>query len=216
MGDVAASGGYWVAMNADRIVAEPGTLTGSIGVFAGKFVLGGLMKKLGVNFDALRTTDSAGLWSMTDTFSPAQRERVSALLDETYQAFLKNVSSARKIPMEKMPDIAKGRVWTGEQAAKIGLVDALGGYDVALKELRDKLKMKETDMLTLEPFPAPETPFDRMLKVMKNFGIESAIMVPAVREWQRFQAILGPVWHELAAPRPVEARVPDAVLELVR
>ena len=187
MGDVAASGGYWVAMNADRIVADPATLTGSIGVVGGKFVIGGLMQKLSVNWDMVKTTENAGMWSMIRDFSPAQKDRVNALMDQTYHAFIKNVSEARHIPMEKMPDVAKGRVWTGEQALKIGLVDELGGYDVALTDVRKALKLGEKDPVNLEPFPPPESPVERVMKFLKNVGVESTMIMPAVMEWQKVQ-----------------------------
>jgi len=217
MGEVAASGGYWVAMNADYIAAEPGTLTGSIGVVGGKFDLSGLMQKVGVSIDTLKTTENAGMWSMNGKFSPAQRERVNALLDQTYHAFVKNVSEARKIPMEKMPDIAKGRVWTGEQAIPIGLVDQLGGYDVTLGALRKKLNLSETDMMSLELFPPPETPVERVMKLLKGFGIESAMIRSALIQWQGMQTAFSPVWSDMAGfNKPVSARMPGAALGLVR
>lgn len=208
MGDVAASGGYWVAMNADKIIAEPATITGSIGVFAGKFVLGGLMEKLGVNWATLKTTDTAGMWSMTEPFSPAQRARIDALLDNTYRAFVKNVSDARKIPMEKMPELAKGRVWTGEQASKNGLVDALGGYTTTLDALRDMLNLPKNAVLSLEPFPPPETPYERVMKFLKNAGLESAALGPLFLEWQSVESMLAP-FHQVKM-KPVEVLLPEA------
>ncbi|MDX2028467.1 MAG: signal peptide peptidase SppA [Alphaproteobacteria bacterium] len=217
MGDVAASGGYWVAMNADHIIAEAGTLTGSIGVVAGKFVLGGLMQKLGVSWDSLKTTENAGMFSVTEGFSPAQRARMNALLDETYRTFVKNVSDARKIPMDKMPAIAKGRVWTGAQAVKIGLVDELGGYDVALKALRKKLNLDEKEPILFETFPAPLTPAEKALKLLKGFGIESAMIRAALSQWQVVQVSLGPLWSRAAGfDRPVMARMPAFDAKSVR
>ncbi len=215
MSEVAASGGYWVAMNADHITAEPGALTGSIGVIAGKFVLSGLMQKIGVSIGTLKTSDTAGMWSMTGDFSPAQRERVNALLDQTYHAFVKNVSDARKIPIEKMPDIAKGRVWTGHQAVKLGLIDQLGGYDVTLAAIRKKLQLGPTDVMALEQFPAPETPVERVMKILKGFGIESAMIRSVLVQWQGLQAALGTL--DMAGfNQPVNARMPRAALGAVR
>jgi protease-4 len=216
MGEVAASGGYWVAMNADRIIAEPATLTGSIGVFAGKFTVGGLTQKIGVNLETLKTTDSAGMWSMTDEFTPPQLARVNALLDNTYQAFKKNVSDARKIPIEKMPDIAKGRVWTGEQALPIGLVDALGGYRQALDAVREKLKLGKDAPLALEPYPPPETPYDRVLKFMKNFGVDSAAFIPFLSNLQKIESALGLLGDAPTGMKPVELLAPQAVPGIVR
>lgn len=216
MADVAASGGYWIAMNADHIVAEPGTLTGSIGVLAGKFVVSGLMEKLGISFGNLRTTETAGMWGMNSEFTPAQRERVNALLDQTYHAFVKNVSDARKIPIDKMPDVAKGRVWTGNQAIKIGLVDELGGYDVALTALRKKLSLGPTDMINLEVFPAPETPVERVMKILKGIGIESAMIRSALIQWQGLQTVLGIAPGDLANMGPVSARMSGPMMRAVR
>jgi protease-4 len=217
MGDVAASGGYWVAMNADYIVAEPGTLTGSIGVVGGKFALKGLLDKIGVSFGVLKTTENSGMWEMIDEFTPSQRERVNALLDDTYHAFVLDVATARKIPMAKMPDIAKGRVWTGQQALKVGLVDQLGGYDVALAAIRTKLKLGENDMMELEPFPAPETPVERVMKLLRGFGVEGAMVNSALLQWQGMQAKLGPILNGATlSGQPVSARMPANVLGVVR
>lgn len=215
MGDVAASGGYWIAMNGDSIIADGGTLTGSIGVVSGKFVLSGLMQKLGVTIGTLKTTENAGMWSMTENFTPAQRARVNALLDQTYHAFIKNVSDARHIPMEKMPEIAKGRVWTGAQAVKLGLVDDLGGYDVALGALRSKLKLAPTDLISMEVFPPPETAVEKVMKLLRNVGIEASILRPMLGEIQFFNARLGPYIGDMQM-KPVDARMPNAALGLTR
>ena len=214
MGNVAASGGYWIAMNADHIVADPGTLTGSIGVVGGKFVISGLLQKLGISIGTIKTSDNAGMWSPTEGFTPAQRERVNALLDETYHAFVKNVSDARKIPMDKMPDVAKGRVWTGAQAVKIGLVDELGGYDVTLAALRKKLNLSESDVMVLQEFPAPETPVERVMKLLKGIGIEGAMMGSALHEWQNLQTRLGPDFGDAMSIRPVSAKLPNAAMQV--
>lgn len=216
MGDVAASGGYWVAMNADHIVANPGTLTGSIGVLAGKFVLGGLMEKIGISFGNLKTTDNAGMWSTQSEFSPAQRERVNALLDQTYRAFIKNVSEARKISMEKMPDVAKGRVWTGAQALNIGLVDELGGYDVAMAAVRKKINLGATDVIALDVYPRPETPVERVLKLLKGLGVESAMVRSLFSQWQDIQAVSGISANDFAGYHSMSARMPNAALSAVR
>lgn len=216
MGEVAASGGYWIAMNADHIVADPGTLTGSIGVISGKFVVDGLLQKLGVHFDTLSTSENAGMWSIAKEFSPMQRERVNAMLDQTYHVFVSNVSAARKIPMEKMPDIAKGRVWTGEQAVKVGLVDELGGVDVALGSLRKKLKLTNDESISLEPFPPPPTPAEKIMKLLKGFGVEGAMIRSALMQWQAVQASVGPVWKDVTLRGSVAAQVPSSVLQLAR
>jgi protease-4 len=212
MGETAASGGYWISMNADYIAADPGTLTGSIGVLAGKFTAGGLLQKLGINVGTIKTSDTAGMWSPTESFSPAQRERVNALLDSSYRAFVQNVSSARKIPMEKMPDIAKGRVWTGAQAIKLGLVDELGGYGTAIAAIRKKLGLAETDTILLIPFPPPETPVERVLKLLKSIGVEQSLVRSVLLQWQSVRAMLGPAWGALTNKGGLSLRAPDMTI----
>ncbi len=208
MGETAASGGYWIAMNGDRIIADPSTLTGSIGVVAGKFAGDGLLQKIGVSIDGVSTSENAGMWSMAASFTPPQRERVNALLDNTYHAFVSNVAAARKIPMEKMPDIAKGRVWTGDQAVKIGLVDELGGYDVALASIRKVLKLDEKSELSLEVFPQPQTTAERVLKLLHHLGAESATLSTSANALARIQARLQPLLGMVAVTdQPVSARM---------
>ncbi|HEY6049746.1 MAG TPA: signal peptide peptidase SppA, partial [Thermoanaerobaculia bacterium] len=133
MGDLAGSGGYMVAISADKIVAQPGTITGSIGVFAGKFVLSGLFDKVGLSFDEVHSGDHALLWSPTRDFTTSERERFDAWLDRIYADFTSKVAASRRLPKEKVLEIARGRIWTGEDAVKIGLVDELGGFETAVR-----------------------------------------------------------------------------------
>ncbi|MDR3449223.1 MAG: signal peptide peptidase SppA [Alphaproteobacteria bacterium] len=208
MGEVAASGGYWIAMNGTKIIADPATLTGSIGVVAGKFAADGLLQKAGVSMDRLSTAENAGIWDMTRGFTPPQRARVDALLDNTYHAFVANVAAARNIPMEKMPDIAKGRVWTGDQAIKIGLVDALGGYSVAMDETRKALKLEPDAPVDLVIYPAPPTPAERLVKLLHRFGSESAAMAGGASALAKMQSILAPFLNLAAgSDHPVNARM---------
>jgi protease-4 len=216
MGDVAASGGYWVSMNADRIIAEPGTLTGSIGVVGGKFFLNGLMQKLGVSWEQVSTGTNAGLWSMTKDYTPEQKERVNALLDDTYRTFTQNVAAARKIPPEKIPDIAKGRVFTGAQAEKLGLVDELGGYDVALVAVRKKLNLNPEDAIAIELFPAPLTPVEKVMRILKNVGLDSLAIETKLGQWQHVETALAPYLGEMSAPSLLRAQAPDAALRAIR
>jgi protease-4 len=155
MGNVAASGGYFVAMPANRIVAEPGTITGSIGVFAGKMLTRGFWEKLGVTFDAVQAGENATMWTGLRDYTPDERVRFEAALDRIYDDFTSKVAAARALPKERVLEIARGRVWTGEDALGIGLVDALGGYPEALRQLRTALGLAADAPLELEPFPAP-------------------------------------------------------------
>ncbi|HEX5319146.1 MAG TPA: signal peptide peptidase SppA [Stellaceae bacterium] len=166
MGDVAASGGYYIAAPADKIVAEPATLTGSVGVVAGKIVLAGLIKKLGVNFEAIERGADAGMFSAMRDFTPAMKQRLAEMLDRTYQGFKNHVGAGRRLEPEAVEQIAKGRVWTGEQAKANGLVDAVGGYEVALGLVREAIKLAPNAPLDLVTFPKRKGPveevFDRL------------------------------------------------------
>jgi protease-4 len=133
MGSVAASGGYFVAMDADTIVAEPGTLTGSIGVFGGKQVVSGLLDKVGVSFGAVAEGEHALMLSPRQSFSPSERERLETFLDRVYDDFVTKVAAARRMTRDQAHEVARGRVWTGADAKERGLVDELGGYERAVE-----------------------------------------------------------------------------------
>jgi protease IV len=132
MGNVAGSGGYFVAAPANKIVAEPATLTGSIGVLAGKLVVTDLLKKIGVTTDAAQFGANAAMFSAASGFSPLARVRLQAFLDATYRGFKEHVAAGRHMTPEAVETVAQGRVWSGDEAKKNGLVDALGGYRAAL------------------------------------------------------------------------------------
>jgi protease-4 len=132
MGDLAASGGYYVAAPADKIVAEPATLTGSIGVVGGKIVIAGLLDKLGITTDSAGRGANAAMFSTTQDFSPQAHQHLVDELDSTYRGFKDHVAAGRHLTADAVEAAAKGRVWTGEDAKRLGLVDALGGYDTAL------------------------------------------------------------------------------------
>jgi protease-4 len=153
MGDVAASGGYYVAAPADKIVAEPATLTGSIGVLAGKLVLGGLMQSLGITADAVERGANSGMSSAVRDFTPAERQRLDAELDETYAGFKEHVAAGRHLSADAVEAAAKGRVWSGADAKEKGLVDALGGYETALDLARDAAKLAPNAPLNVVIYP---------------------------------------------------------------
>lgn len=136
MGSVAGSGGYWVAMAADRIIAGPGTLTGSIGVVSGKLVTRGLRQRLGITSDEVHRGSFALMRSPDQRFTTAQWERVNASLDAVYDEFVDKVASGRGLSRERVAELARGRVWTGADATQRGLVDELGGYAAALAAIR--------------------------------------------------------------------------------
>jgi protease-4 len=156
MGDVAGSGGYYVAAPADKIVAEPATLTGSIGVLAGKLVVADLMRKLGVTTDSAQIGGNAGMFSITSGFSPQAQRRLDAFLDQTYEGFKDHVATGRHMTPEAVEAVAKGRVWTGAEAKSNGLVDELGGYDAALRLAREAAHIPADAPVELTVFPREE------------------------------------------------------------
>ncbi|MEW1842687.1 signal peptide peptidase SppA [Nonomuraea angiospora] len=138
MGDLAASGGYFVAMAADVIVAQPGTLTGSIGVYGGKPVVAEMLEKIGINSEMVASGTNAGMFSTSRGFSPEQWDRVNAWLDRIYDDFVGKVAASRDLTRERAHELARGRVWTGADAHAGGLVDELGGLEDALALARKR------------------------------------------------------------------------------
>ncbi len=137
MGEYGASGGYWISSEASAIVAEPSTLTGSIGVYGGKLALGQALARYGVD---VRHTQVGGpftsAYSMGDAFTPEQRAAFSSSIDAVYDGFIQRVSEGRKLPIDRVREIAKGRVWTGAQARSLGLVDGIGGFYEAVAKAK--------------------------------------------------------------------------------
>ena len=136
MGAVAASGGYYVSMSADAIVANPGTITGSIGVVTGKLVARELKDRLGVGSDSVRTNPNADAWSINQPFTDEQHAHVEAEADLFYTDFIERVARGRKMTVEAVDGIARGRVWTGADALERGLVDELGGLRTAVNRAK--------------------------------------------------------------------------------
>jgi protease IV len=141
MSDLAASGGYYIAVAAPQIVAEPGTLTGSIGIFGGKIVTGGVYNKLGANIEGVSLGANADMNSPTRPYSPSERAKVGEQLQAFYDQFVERVAASRHMTPERVDAIAQGRVWTGRQAKENGLVDALGGLDRAIELVKAKAKL---------------------------------------------------------------------------
>jgi len=160
MGDVAGSGGYYVAAAADKIVAEPSTLTGSIGVLAGKLVVSDLFRKLGMSTDSAQVGANAAMYSSTSEFSTRAHSRLEAFLDETYKGFKDHVASGRHMTQEEVEEVARGRVWSGEDAKARGLVDELGGSAVALRLAKEAAKLAPDAAVKLTVFPREKEPFE--------------------------------------------------------
>lgn len=166
MGPAAGSGGYWIATDATHIFALPATLTGSIGVASGKMDFAEMMTKIGVNWDGVTLGANADLWSFTRPFSPSGDRLMNNMADALYDAFIDRVATGRKLDREQVEAIARGRVWTGQQAKANGLVDDLGGLSDALDHTARMLGLADRHDLTLSHLPRPKTPFDRFLELI--------------------------------------------------
>ena len=161
MGRVAASGGYFVSMGADAIVAQPGTLTGSIGVLGGKAVTADLMGKLGVSQDAVTEGEHALMFSGSRGYTQSEWERVHSSLDRIYDDFTAKVAEGRRLGTEQVDRLARGRVWTGADAKESGLVDELGGIERAVAIAREKANLPLGAAADVRVFPRP-TPLERL------------------------------------------------------
>ena len=151
MGDVAGSGGYYIAVPADVIIAEPGTITGSIGVIGGKYSLKGLYDKIGVHKEIIKRGKNADFYTDYGDYPPEKRAIVRQQINEIYDDFIKKVADARDMTTEEVDCIARGRIWTGKQALENGLIDELGGLDLALRVARKKagLEKQEVELVRL-------------------------------------------------------------------
>ncbi|HVO98000.1 MAG TPA: signal peptide peptidase SppA [Bryobacteraceae bacterium] len=160
MSDLAASGGYFIAMSGDPIVAYPNTLTGSIGVFFGKLNLKGLFDKIGISTQMLKRGRFADIDSETAPLNDEQRAKLRREIETFYKEFVDRVAAGRKQPYDKVEALAQGRVWLGSQAKQNGLVDELGGLDRAVEMVRDRAKISSSEKLVLVTYPPKRTVWD--------------------------------------------------------
>jgi protease-4 len=154
MGNLAASGGYVIAMDADRIVAQPTTLTGSIGVLGGKLVSEAAFDSIGIDWDQVRVSGESSFYSAVEDFSARDWERFQLSLDRIYADFVEGVAAGRGMGVDEVESIARGRVWSGRDAGALGLVDRLGGFHAALDEIRGLLGESLDAPLEVALYPA--------------------------------------------------------------
>jgi protease IV len=205
MSDVAASGGYWIAAPANKIVADPDTITGSIGVLIGKLNVSGLYNLLGLSTDFVATSDNATLFSAQQNFTPAQREYIQKMLKETYAEFTKGVASGRNMTVEAVDKIGKGRVWTGAQAKQIGLVDELGGLDRSIEVAKQLAHIPAGESVGILRLPEEKTIFQVLFERERDQLTEGRWL--GARAFD--PATLDKILQEIAAAMdPVQARIP--------
>ena len=165
MGNVAASGGYFVSMPATKIVAQPGTITGSIGVLAGKLVTGEFWKRhLGITWDEVHTNANATMWTGVQDYTPKQREKLEQVLDRIYLDFTGKVAAARDLTTSQVEQVAGGRIWSGADAMAHGLVDTLGGLELAVRLAREEAGLDPQEPSTLRVYPRPKPLLEQLLE----------------------------------------------------
>jgi protease-4 len=179
MSSVAGSGGYYISMNADAIVAEPTTITGSIGVITGKIVIKGLTDWAGVGWGFIKRGENADLFSQLQTFTPEQEKIIVDHMENFYKDFVTKAAQGRKMTYEQINKIAQGRIWSGEDALRIGLVDKLGGLDEAIELAKEKAKIPSSEKVKIKYFPKPKTLFE-FFSEMSNEDMTSAFVKAAM------------------------------------
>jgi protease-4 len=203
MGDMAASGGYYIAAPADTIVAHPNTLTGSIGVFGLMPNVKGLLNKVGITTDGVKTNKFSDLPSIDRPFRPEEKELMQAYIEDFYDFFLQRCAEGRNTTKAAIDEVGQGRVWSGENAIDINLVDVLGGIDTALEIAAQKANI-EDDYRVVE-LPEILPPFEQLMKDLT--GNASAFMKNMIWEHSEYLEILNTV-ENLKESYPIQARVP--------
>ena len=207
MSDLAASGGYYMAMASPYIVAQPGTLTGSIGVVGGKIVTGGTWAKAGANIEVVSKGRNAEMESPARPFNPEERAKVQQGMEDFYYRFVENAARSRHMTVEKLHGIAQGRVWTGLQAKRVGLVDDLGGLERALAVAKQRAGLSPTAEVQVVTYPPRRTIFDMVSESLQSQGTEAGVAAVLGPEERRMIGILtapGRLFHpgELLAVMP--------------
>ncbi len=207
--DVAASGGYYVACGADAIVAPAGSLTGSIGVFLIRPVLAGLFEKLEIGVEALTRGKHADLLVASRPLSPGTRARLRVEVESIYDLFVDRVAAGRNLERERVNEVGRGRVWTGEQAAARGLVDEIGGLRAAVAHARSALGLAPDADVELIPFPKPKSLLAQLTELLQpSLTSLASRAVPLPRLLRRLQewavalpagspALIPPLWVEI-------------------
>ena len=179
MGDVAASGGYWISMNADKIYAEPNTITGSIGIFGMFYTVPNTLSKLGISSDGVGTTPMAGAFDISRPLDPKVGTVIQSIINKGYRDFVGGVAQARGKDYDAIDAIAQGRVWTGDQALQRGLVDQLGGLNAAVAEAADLAKLGKDYSVRYQE--APMGAFERFVVNLNQTAMVSSMQSYGVR-----------------------------------
>jgi protease-4 len=189
MGDYAASGGYYVSMGADYVLAQPGTLTGSIGVFSGKFNLRGFYDKLGMSKELLARGKNALIYTEYRAWNEGERARIQSMNRAFYDDFVKRASEGRKKRFDEIDSVAQGRVWTGAEALQHGLIDKLGGFGDAVEVAKQRAGIDRGQDVALVVLPARKGLFETLMERQEEGQLEAALPED-VRATLQFLALL--------------------------
>jgi protease-4 len=214
MGDLAGSGGYFVAMAADKIVAQPGTITASIGVLGGKVLTKGLWDKLGLSWDEVHDGANATMFTGVEDYSPAEWQRFQAWLDRVYVDFTSKVADGRHLSKERVLEIAKGRIWSGEDAKTLGLVDELGGFDTAIRLAKQVANLPENDEVKLVEFPHKKTLWESLLQRQTAENSDKEAVSESISAMRDVIRMVQPAARELHAIGMDRKRDGDDVLTM--
>jgi len=200
MSDLAASGGYYIALAGDAIVAQPGTLTGSIGVYTGKFVTAGSFEKLGANIESVSRGKQAEMYSPDRRFTPDERKKITDSMQSVYDQFVERTAAARHMSPEKVDEVAQGRVWTGEQARQLGLVDELGGLYTAIGLAKQRARIPADEEVELVVFPPRRSVYEVLAeelqsplgRLQERSAADAMLQLLGPRERKALSALLAP------------------------
>ncbi|MBI4478358.1 MAG: signal peptide peptidase SppA [Acidobacteria bacterium] len=168
MSDLAASGGYYIAMAGSDIVAQPATLTGSIGIYSGKMVTGGTFEKLGAAIDGVKDGKFADMHSPIRRYSPEERAKILEQMQAYYDQWIEKIAASRGLTPERVDSLAQGRVWTGQQARQIGLVDELGGLDRAVALAKQRAKIDAREEVEIIVYPPRRTFYELLVQQLSS------------------------------------------------
>ncbi len=197
MGDIAASGGYYVSMGAKKIFVEPGTLTGSIGVVGGKLALGGLFDKIGVSTETISRGKNAAAYSLTEGFSDSQREVIKGLMLDIYKQFTTKAAEGRHMEVDKLESLAAGRLYSGRMAVANGLADKLGTLDDAVAEVKTMAGVTGDQKIDIQVLPKPKSIFEQLFGD-SSIEAEARMLAPELLEAARMTATLRKLFAEPA------------------
>lgn len=187
MSDVAASGGYYIGAGATRIVAQPGTMTGSIGVLVVRPMVRDFLGRLGISTETIARGPFAAMFDLTTPLSPEARQKIIAEMDHIYDVFTDRVAAGRKLSTAQVNEIGRGRVWTGAQAKDNGLVDELGGFQAALQATKAAVEIPATQEVELVFYPHPKGLLERVTELI---GTRATVRLPLA--WQNALTVVAP------------------------